>query len=227
MTRYRHVVWDWNGTLLDDAWLCLEVINALLERDGLPTIDAQRYAAVFGFPLEEYCRQLGFRLDRAAYERLSEAFSELYEARRLECRLRCGARQVLQRLRALGVTQSLLSAYTHHRLLELVDAYGLAEYLDAVVGVDNDYGEGKVELGLRHLQTVRCPPAEVLLVGDTVHDWEVAQAAGAACALIDSGHQQASRLRRAGVPLLANLHEVVALASGTVGAGARCADGGR
>ena len=32
MGNYRHVIWDWNGTLLDDAWLCVEVLNGLLAR---------------------------------------------------------------------------------------------------------------------------------------------------------------------------------------------------
>ncbi len=209
MSMYRHVIWDWNGTLLDDAWLCLEVINELLGRAGLPRVDADRYAAVFGFPLDEYCRQLGFASGREAYERLSDDFSVIYEARRRECSLRRGARQVLAQLGELGVSQSLLSAYSHPRLVELVEAYGLSAHFRIVAGADNEYGEGKVEMGRRQLRELGCAPEDVLFVGDTLHDWEVAQAVGASCVLVDSGHQHAHRLRRAGTLVLADLAGVV------------------
>ena len=47
----HHVIWDWNGTLVDDAWLCVEIINELLARRGLAPITPCKYSAVFGFPL--------------------------------------------------------------------------------------------------------------------------------------------------------------------------------
>jgi phosphoglycolate phosphatase len=214
MTVCRHVVWDWNGTLLDDAWLCLQVINALLVRHQLPEVDARRYSSVFGFPLDEYCRRLGFVLDRPAYEKLSDAFSALYEPRRLECSLRRGTREALEKIRALGVGQSVLSAYTHQRLEDLVGTYALTGYFGAVVGAGNEYGEGKVELGRKHLELLRCAPGEVLVVGDTLHDLEVARAMGADCALLDSGHQHAGRLRAGGARVVDSLDEVVSLVAG-------------
>ncbi|NCY21717.1 HAD family hydrolase, partial [bacterium] len=36
LKKYRHLIWDWNGTLLDDAWLCREIMNGQLRRRGLP-----------------------------------------------------------------------------------------------------------------------------------------------------------------------------------------------
>src|SRR5258708_2287908 len=41
--RYRHVIWDWNGTLLDDTWLCVEVLNTLLPDTALPPITLGKY----------------------------------------------------------------------------------------------------------------------------------------------------------------------------------------
>ena len=46
--RYRHLIWDWNGTLLDDVEYCVGVMNVILRRRGLPELDRQRYHAVFG-----------------------------------------------------------------------------------------------------------------------------------------------------------------------------------
>ena len=75
MKKYRHIAWDWNGTLMDDVWLSLHIINALLVRRGIATIDVERYREVFGFPLRDYCRRLGFDLERDPFEVLSDEFS--------------------------------------------------------------------------------------------------------------------------------------------------------
>ena len=49
------ILWDWNGTLLDDVDLCVDALNRLLAGFGYPQrYDHERYRAIFGFPIEEY-----------------------------------------------------------------------------------------------------------------------------------------------------------------------------
>ena len=90
----RHVIWDWNGTLLDDAWLCVEVMNELLVEHSLPAVDAQRYEALFTFPVVEYYRQLGFDFERTPFEEVGTAFIEGYQARQHECELQPHALEI-------------------------------------------------------------------------------------------------------------------------------------
>ncbi|MFA6110854.1 MAG: HAD family hydrolase [Candidatus Latescibacterota bacterium] len=208
---YRHVLWDWNGTLLDDAWLSLEVINRMLGKRGLPEVDAEVYGQVFGFPLERYCRRIGFDLERESFTALSDQFSLLYEARRLECGLRAGARSVLAAVTRLGVGQSVLSAYEQDALVSLVGHFGLSGFFAEVVGVDNQHGSGKVELGERWFRGSGWVAGEVILVGDTLHDLEVAAAMGVDCALIPSGHQHRHRLDGQGVAVLGELEDLLTL----------------
>lgn len=198
MSGYRHLIWDWNGTLLDDAWLCHQIINGLLRQRGLSAVTEERYQRIFGFPLEGYCRLLGFDLEREPYQVVSDAFNVEYEARRLECGLRQGTRGVLEAVRGRGVSQSVLSAYAQEALEEIVAHFGLRPFFGAVVGVDNGYGLGKVAAGLRRVAELGCAPGQVLLVGDTLHDLEVARAMGVDCALIPSGHQGRDRLAAGG-----------------------------
>ena len=42
----KHIIWDWNGTLLDDSWLCVESINKSLKKRNLPQIDKEKYFQV-------------------------------------------------------------------------------------------------------------------------------------------------------------------------------------
>ena len=58
--KYKHIIWDWNGTLLDDTWLCVEGINNSLKKRSLQTITKEIYRKVFSFPVEDYYKRLGF-----------------------------------------------------------------------------------------------------------------------------------------------------------------------
>jgi len=205
---YRHFIWDWNGTLLNDAWLCVDIINSMLEERGIERVTAERYAQIFGFPLKEYCRKLGFNLERESYEELSDRFMEIYEQRRLECRLQDGARELLSEVREKEIEQSLLSAYKQDTLRELVDFFRLGEYFQAVVGVDNHYGNGKIERGRQRIAEMEHSGEDILLIGDTLHDLEVAEAMGVDCALVPSGHQHIDRLREGGGRVVESLSEV-------------------
>ncbi len=208
MKKYRHIAWDWNGTLMDDVWLCLQVINALLAQRGMEAIGVERYREVFGFPLRDYCLRLGFDLEHYTFEELSDEFSAMYEARRCECVLHKDVDLLLMQLGARGYKLSLLSAYGGDKLRELVDFYRIGPYFSHIVGLDNDYGEGKVELGRRCLHQLNWIADELLYVGDTLHDAEVAEAMGVDCVLVAAGHQNRVRLQEAGWPVLENLGQL-------------------
>ena len=200
-----HVVWDWNGTLLDDAWLCIEVMNGLLGRRGMGLLDPARYAAVFAFPVRDYYGQLGFDFAREPFEVVGTEFIEGYQARQHECRLRPGAGEALAALAARGVAQSVLSASQHARLVSQAEALGVASHFVRMIGLEDHYAGGKLEQGRRWIAELGLDPGAVLLVGDTDHDQEVAREMGVRCLLVPSGHQSAERLRACGAPLLASL----------------------
>ena len=141
----HHVIWDWNGTLVDDAWLCVEIVNELLARRGLAPTTPYKYSEVFGFPLRTYYQRVGFDLEGEDFAAMGDEFNVRYSQRRRECRLREGAREVLTALGRNGIEQSLLSAYDQVSLEEMVAHYGLRFHFAAVAGVDNDLGEGKIE----------------------------------------------------------------------------------
>ena len=47
--RYKHIIWDWNGTLLDDRWLCVEGINQALVKRDLNPISENKYREILPF----------------------------------------------------------------------------------------------------------------------------------------------------------------------------------
>ena len=109
--QYKHILWDWNGTLLDDSWLCVEVLNDLLKEQGREPISLETYRTHFNFPVIHFYEFLGFATDPAKFKAISHQFIAAYESRWLkECRLHTGVHSVFQDSQALGISHSILSA---------------------------------------------------------------------------------------------------------------------
>ena len=207
--RYQHVIWDWNGTLLDDTWLCVEVLNGILARRGRGPISEEEYRRNFCFPVVRFYEYLGFDTRRDSFEAVSEEFIGDYEARWLEeCSLHADAADVLERGTRSGLTHSVLSAAKQEALDHGLRHFGLHHHFLGRVGADDIFARGKVDNGRRWMERLRWAPEEVVLVGDTLHDHEVAQAIGTDCVLMSHGHHDARRLERAGAPVAHSLGEL-------------------
>lgn len=207
--RWRHVVWDWNGTLFNDAVLCVDCMNTLLKRRGLPFLTSARYQEVFDFPVIEYYRRVGFDFEKEPFELLGTEFMAEYERRKYECGLQPGAVRALEHLRDAGLSQSVLSAYRQDTLEELLRHFGVRSFFLRVIGAEDHYATGKVGQGLSWIRELNLNPSEVVLVGDTTHDFDVAQAMGTACLLIPCGNQNRARLEPCGVPVMDSLQDAV------------------
>ena len=81
-SQYKHIIWDWNGTLLDDAWLFVDIMNGVLENRNMDTITVEKYRKIFGFPVEEYYKKLGFDLEKESFYESGLEFIRAYEKRR-------------------------------------------------------------------------------------------------------------------------------------------------
>jgi len=210
LKKYRHLIWDWNGTLLDDAWLCREIMNGQLRKRGLPVLSREKYEAVFDFPVERYYRIVGFDWGKESFAEAGTEFIVEYEKRKKECRLQAGAKALLQRVEQEGISQAVLSAYSHPTLVEFLGHFGVRGHFRNVAGNRDHYAAGKVEQGLEMLKELHVRPQETVLIGDTTHDAEVARAMGVDCLLIPCGHNSRERLERCGCPLVTGLGDLLA-----------------
>ncbi len=209
MPTCRHVVWDWNGTLLDDTDLCVGIMNGMLARRGLPPIDLPFYRAVIEFPVEGYYRKMGFDFIREPFEVLSDEYIAAYQAGWRGCALQRGAAETMDALARAGVGQSVLSASKAGHLTEQLAHFDVSRRLMAVAGVEDHHGRGKGHLAQAHVAGLGLPPASVVFVGDTLHDAEVARLAGAPCVLLACGHYSRQRLATAGVPVTEDFNELM------------------
>lgn len=208
--HYKHIIWDWNGTLFDDVDLCVELISNILEDHKLPRLSKERYKSIFDFPVKKYYEEAGLDFSKESFEVVGEAWMRQYEARKMEGRLSPGAVETLKRIQEHGIGQSILSAYSHHTLVEIVTRHGLAGYFKNIVGLDNIYAASKLDLGKKLMSDLGFAKGETVLIGDTTHDYEVAMEIGADSILLASGHQSKERLLSCGVPVYADLKDFLA-----------------
>ena len=188
MKRYTHLIWDFNGTILDDVAYDVSVTNRLLEQYGLPKLGSKDdYRAVFGFPVIEYYQRLGFDFSKYPFPVLADEWMREYNSRKEEAPLYEGIREILRAVRAAGIPQILLSATQKEMLLEQLRGLGISELFDEVIGAGDHHAYGKAELA-RAWKT-RNPDAVVLMIGDTDHDAESAKAMDGDIILLTCGHQ--------------------------------------
>ncbi|MDF7808309.1 HAD family hydrolase [Pontiellaceae bacterium B12219] len=206
--KFKHIIWDWNGTLWDDTQLCVEINNHMLERRNLPATTLEIYRDKLCFPVDQYYCQLGFDYSKDPYSVLAEEFIAEYTERRYECPLHDGARELISAFQSQGIRQAVLSAYQQDTLNQAVEYFQLLEFFDDVIGLNDIYAAGKVENGLKYIAGLTVNPVDVLFIGDTLHDFEVADAMGVNCALVACGHNSRSRLETTGVPVFDVLAEI-------------------
>ena len=210
LIRRKYVIWDWNGTILDDIWLTLKVTNCLLERRGLNQLDRQKYRDVFGFPLVDYYRRLGLDLEKESFRKLAREWNPLYEREREDCSLFVGMRNLLELLWIEGWGQCVLSAYEEKKLKELIGHHGICGFFSNICGLDNDEGIGKIDLGVKFIKRLyeNTSIDTAVYIGDTIHDAEVAAAMNIDCLLVSYGHQNRRRLETTGFVVVDTIEEL-------------------
>lgn len=209
---FQHIVWDWNGTLLDDVWLCMESLARLLAKIGKPPIDIATYQRIFNFPVIDVYRDLGFDVSPQSFATLSREFMDFYEENRLKCTMQKGARKFVHDVFTQGISQSVLSAYRHDYLTSIIAEHDLEKYFVHLSGNDDIFAVDKSYRAAGHLLKLGLPAERVLYIGDTLHDVETARAMGVQCVLIDHGpsaHQSRERLLSAGVPIISDYTELL------------------
>lgn len=204
---HRYLIWDWNGTLLDDVSAAVGALNRMLVKRGAKPISAGHYRHRFGFPVRPFYAELGVNLEKWDWDEICEDFHRFVAEEPQN--LRQDARAALELAAKLGFRQCVLSALRQDKLDAAIDENGLRPFFDHVYGVDNLDGASKLQRGRELMDTLGGDAESVVFIGDTLHDAEVARELGGSCVLVACGHQERERLLAAGCPVANSLPEAV------------------
>jgi phosphoglycolate phosphatase len=207
-SKFSSIIWDWNGTLLNDLDICLESINQLLSNRNLEQLNHDKYLEVFDFPIIEYYQRIGFDFKKEPFEIPANQFIELYFSKLKKANLHTNVEKVLQTFKQKNISQYILSAAEEINLKHALEYYKIAHYFDDVAGLAHHYAYSKIDVGKDLIARKSINPSISCLIGDTLHDYEVAQALGLQCVLIANGHQPYEKLKTVGVPVYLSLEEM-------------------
>ena len=207
----RQVLWDWNGTLLDDLTYAIGVRNRTFPAFGLPRIGSvAEYHRQFTFPVRRYYERAG--VTDETFVAVAHAWMAEYVRGFGTVPLHVDAAEALARFAAAGVRQAVLSATRRDMLESQIARFPIRAYFTDVLGLSDIYARSKEAVGLDYLARCGVPAASTLMIGDTLHDAEVARAMGTGCVLVARGHQSRETLLTAGVPVMDTLLEAAAWA---------------
>ncbi|MEV4636081.1 HAD hydrolase-like protein [Actinoplanes sp. NPDC049548] len=206
-----HLVWDWNGTLLDDLSLVVASTNHTFAAVGGRSVDSEEHRRRFRRPVAEFYAEI---LERAVtdeeFEELDRIFHEAYRMGLTTIPLAADAEAAIK---SWTGTQSLLSMWFHDELIPAVESRGLAGVFARIDGRPTEV-DGGLKAGhlARHLEQLGVPGEDAVLIGDSIDDADAAASVGARCVLYTGGFTHPTRLRAAGVPVADTLLEAVSLA---------------
>ena len=191
-----YILWDWNGTLLDDTEAALATLNEMIvERGGQP-IGMKFYRDHFAFPVRPFYDKIGIVAhDEDEWNGIAREYHEVYG--RQPKRLNPLAVTALEMAKEAGCRQSIVSALRQDLLEADMARNGVTEFFERICGSDNLDGASKLSRArvlLRTLNDTVPSGTHFVLIGDALHDKEVADALGIDCILCAQGSHAAWRL---------------------------------
>lgn len=203
------ILWDWNGTLLNDAETCVSTMNKMLSKRSMEELNMDYYREIFNFPVIDYYTQIGFDFQKENFEQLSIEFIDAYIIDLPNAHLVPHAEKVIQYFALKGKKNIILSAMKKDMLINSVREKGVASYFHEILGIGDIYAESKSHIALQYVSDNNLTPSDLVMIGDTIHDFEVAEEIGCRCILVADGHQSKKRLTDTGAEVVDILIDLI------------------
>ena len=197
------IFWDWNGTIVNDVWLFVKILNVFLKNVSQPPISIDMYRDLFCFPIEDFYKKINLYHNQNSFEKITKQFISIYRKHIFEPKLVRGILDVVDYNSTEQTSHVVLSAQNSVDLNNSINHYGLPLVFKSVYGVDNVVARGKINLAKKMVNKHRV--SKVLVIGDTSLDYRVAEAIGASCFLVSWGHYSQDRLCRLPVPVFSSV----------------------
>ncbi len=209
MTKFKHIIWDWNGTLLDDLHQNLQVTNLMLSRRGLPLLESiEKYHSLFGFPVINFYYKMGYTFEKETFRDIAREYNEEMDYLFPETDIFNDAEPTLRAFKQAGLNQLIVSQLEIRSLEKQTAEREIDHFFTEILGTRDIYVKSKVDIALDWQRRTGATGEEILFIGDTAHDIETARALGCECILLPRGHASKESLIATGCRVFTDLSEV-------------------
>lgn len=206
--KYQLVIWDWNGTIIDDINTALLSVNDILLKRGMPTINLQQYYSYMDAPIIKFYENL-FDLSKVDFNIIAKEFSNGYDKHLPQNPIKEDTLNTLKFLQNKSIKQVIVSASHTDKIKGLVKKYNIDTYFNLISGASDHLAQSKIARGKAVINSFSIPPSNCVVIGDCIHDNQMAKEIGADCILYSGGHQSKSDLLTQNVPVIDNISDVL------------------
>ncbi len=210
MKNYSVIIWDFNGTIIDDVRGALAAVNDMLLRRNQNPIDLSDYRDAVDSPIWKFYEKVFEEGSITPAEAIRE-FNSGYDIHKDCTWLMNGSEQVLTAFRNRGKKQIIVSASHIENVKTQLAELGVEEYFDAVLALSDFTAGDKTFLAREYLESNSISSADAVVIGDSVADFIMAQALGCDCILNTQGHQSREAIVKTGVPVIESLAELISI----------------
>ena len=205
----KNIFFDFNGTLIDDVSLCLDLLNTLLKKQGHKEVDIIKYKEIFRFPIKDYYIDAGVTFFDESYEQIAVWFVNEYMKRYLaESRINDDVIDILNYLLNKGYNLYCLSASEKSNLISQLEYFKLDKYFKDILGISNIYAKSKIDIARDYIEDNGISKNSILFIGDTTHDYELSKLIGGKTILHTLGHQARPVLDKTGAKVISSFKEL-------------------
>ena len=206
--KYNSIIWDYNGTIIDDAWVAVEAENVVLRAHGSPEIDMEFYLRECEMPIRRFYDKI-YDFSKCDFQSVADSFLANYDRIAPRAKPFPEVCEAIRRFKEMGIRQGVISGFETGRLVSSLEKFGLDGYFEFMSGADDVNCGSKSERAAAVVKKYGYEPESTLFIGDMYHDFETASFVGADCVLIAKGHQGAAVLKSyEGVTVLASADEL-------------------
>ncbi len=185
--RYRLIVFDWDGTLVDSTAIIAGALQRACGDVGEPTPDAAAARHVIGLGMADALRHVAPALRSERYGDLAMHYRDHYLARERDIPLFAGVAELLEELETAGFLLAVATGKSRQGLARALDQQRIGHRFVATRCADEGLPKPHPDMLLKLMELVGAVAGETLMIGDTTHDLELARGAGASAVAVTYG----------------------------------------
>jgi phosphoglycolate phosphatase len=206
------IIWDWNGTLINDVDISIDSMNTLLKRCGYERLLSEaEYKKIFSIPVIDYYKKVGFDFKKHPFELVGQEFIDIYNSNFYRAELQKNTIEVLSEIKKAGLNQIVISAREHNALYNDLRLHNICDFFDEILGISDNYAAGKEALFEKYLSENQYDDKKFFLIGDTFHDFHIARKFQLNFVHFSHGHQDKTHFSGFEIVSIYDLNELLSI----------------
>lgn len=184
----KNIIFDYNGTLVDDHIISHNLANNILKKLGLKEISYDTYKKETDHPYMKFWE----KFTDTPKETLEELYKEELESSEHQVYLVEGTKELLKFCNEKKISLIILSAYEPKKLIQELKQENIYHYFMDIFGGVHDKKNAIQELINKH----KINPKETIFIGDSAYDISVGNHAGVISVGASYGYEPVERLKK-------------------------------